>query len=176
MPPSLDRETTEMQEQPSAVHRLRRLYDAGADLVSYLQSPLLLVLRLHWGWQFFVSGKGKLGRIDQVADWFGGGLGIPFPTANAYAASLTEMIGGMLLIIGLGSRVVAVPLIATMVVAMATAHVDAVHGFWDDPDRFFTQAPMPFLLASLAVLIWGPGLFSIDGLIRFTGPRDDAKG
>lgn len=47
-----------------------------------LQAVLLLLLRLWWGWSFFVTGKGKLLHLEQTAAFFGE-LGLPWPKLNA---------------------------------------------------------------------------------------------
>ncbi len=81
---------------------LLRLYARFAAGVSYLQSPFLLAVRLYWGWQFAQSGWGKLHHLDKITDFFTS-LSIPFPAANAHFVSGLEFIGGILLIMGLGS-------------------------------------------------------------------------
>jgi putative oxidoreductase len=62
--------------------RLSAIYDRFVNGVSYLQSPLLLAIRMYWGWQFYQTGLGKLQNIPKVVDFFTS-LGIPFPTLNA---------------------------------------------------------------------------------------------
>jgi len=129
-----------------------------------LQAPFLLILRLYWGWSFFVTGKGKLLNLDKTADFFGS-LGLPLPTLNALLAGSTECFGGLLLLIGLGARLVSVPLAFTMVVAYLTADREALFGIFSDPDKFLAADPFLFLLTTLIILAFGPGAFSIDWLI-----------
>ena len=95
---------------------------AGA---SDLQSPLLLAVRLYWGWAFFQTGKGKLMNHAQVTEFFTS-LNIPMPGLNAYMAGTAECFGGLLLLVGLASRLTAIPLIVTMIVAYLTADLDVV--------------------------------------------------
>lgn len=130
-----------------------------------LQPLLLLALRLYWGWQFFLTGRGKLLNIDRTAGFFES-IDIPLPLANAYAAGVTECLGGLLLLLGLGSRVAAFPLIVTMMVAYATAHREQLMSIFSNPDAFATAPPFLFLLASLIVLVFGPGPLSLDQLAR----------
>lgn len=130
-----------------------------------LQPFFLLAIRLFWGWQFFKSGLDKLGDIDSIADYFAT-LGIPFPGINAYLAAGTEMIGGALLFIGLGTRLAALPLIFTMGVALLTAHREATLMLLDDPIKFIAQGPFTFMMACLTLLIFGPGPISVDGVIK----------
>jgi putative oxidoreductase len=68
-----------------------------------LQSPFLLLLRLYFFWQLFLTGKGKLANIGKVSEFFAS-LGIPLPTLNAYFVGSLECFGSLLLIIGLGSQ------------------------------------------------------------------------
>lgn len=131
-----------------------------------LQSPFLLGVRLYWGWQFFQAGRGKLKNLGQVTEFFTG-LGIPFPAFNAGLAASTECFGGLLLIAGLASRLTAVPLIITMVVAYITADREAVQTIFSEPDNFVTATPFLFLLASFIIFIFGPGAFSLDRLLSW---------
>ncbi|HEV3256726.1 MAG TPA: DoxX family protein [Gemmataceae bacterium] len=155
------------------VQTVRKWYLAEIRALTYLQPALLLVLRLYFGWGFFKAGLGKLQNIDNTADYFAG-LGIPLPTANAYLAGATECFGGLLLLLGAASRVVTIPLIFTMLIAYLTQHIDELRPLWtlqDDgsynPTTFFKAAPFPYLLTALIVLLFGPGAFSIDGLLKW---------
>jgi putative oxidoreductase len=146
---------------PALVRRGYEMLIAGAE---YGKSPLLLAVRLYWGWQFCTTGWGKLHKLPEIADYFKE-LGIPMPQANALLASCTECFGGLFLLLGLASRLTAIPLIITMIVAYITADLDAVKGIFSDPDAFVSAAPFQFLFASLLVLVFGPGAFSIDHLL-----------
>lgn len=154
---------------------LLRLAIAGYNLLitigGWLQHVFLLVIRLYWGWQFFTTGMGKLAHIDKITGYFHT-LGIPFPEVNAYLAGSTECFGGLLLLIGLASRVITIPLIFTMIIAYITASPDAVRNIFSKPDDFTSADPFLFMLAAIIVFVFGPGLFSADGLIgRFMKPR-----
>jgi putative oxidoreductase len=129
-----------------------------------LQPIFLLIIRLYWGWQFFITGKGKLGDIPKVTGFFHS-LGIPFPAFNAYLAGSAECFGGLLLLVGLGCRVTTIPLIVTMIVAYITASPDAVKHIFSKPDDFVTADPFLFMLAAIIVFLFGPGPISLDGLI-----------
>jgi len=135
-------------------------FDAVA---AYLQSPLLLVIRLYWGWQFAQTGWGKLMHLDRTAGYFAS-LNIPAPKLNAIAAGSTECLGGVLLFLGLFARPAAVPLIFTMIVAYVTADREALQAITSDPDKFVTAAPFLFLFASLVILAFGPGKLSLDAI------------
>jgi putative oxidoreductase len=131
---------------------------------SGLQSPFLLAVRLYWGWQFMQTGWGKLSDIGKVVGFFTA-LGIPAPALNAYFVSALEFGGGILLILGLGSRLIALPLVIDMIVAYITADREALLSIFSNPDKFTAAAPYIFLVASLIVLIFGPGKYSLDALL-----------
>jgi putative oxidoreductase len=139
--------------------------DAVAD---FLQSPLLLAIRLYWGWQFAQTGWGKLTHLDRTAGFFAS-LDIPLPKVNAVMAGATECLGGGLLALGLFARPASVPLIFTMLVAYWTADRDALNAIGSEPDKFVTAAPFLFLFASLLVLVFGPGKLSLDALLGKAG-------
>ncbi|MEA2570310.1 MAG: putative oxidoreductase [Acidobacteriota bacterium] len=146
--------------------KLEAWYDLLATKVfDRLRDPLLLVLRLFIGWQFYVTGRGKLEHIDRIVDFFTN-LGIPAPALNAHFIAWLETVGGVLLFIGLASRLIALPLSIAMIVAFATADHDALSKMFTEPDGFTAAAPFPFLIVSLIVLAFGPGRFSVDWLIR----------
>jgi uncharacterized membrane protein YphA (DoxX/SURF4 family) len=93
-----------------------------------------LALRLYLAPVFWVAGMNKLGGFGGVVEWFGDadwGLGLPFPWLLAALATGAEVGGAVMLLLGLGVRLIAVPLMVTMVVAAATVHWDngwqAVH-------------------------------------------------
>lgn len=144
---------------------MKSWYDGLVEAGSQCQSFLLLVIRLFWGYQFLVSGWGKLHSIENVSSFFHD-LGIPFAETNAYIAAGVEFVGGILLILGLASRLVAIPLAFTMVVAYLTAHWDATSHLFSNPIDFIEQPPFTFLLATLLIFTFGPGTFSLDYLIE----------
>src|ERR1700755_1231203 len=115
---------------------LIRLYEMLIRVGNNLQSPFLLAVRLYWGWQFAQTGWGKLGDIGKVTNFFTS-LGIPAPALNAWFVSGLEFAGGILLILGLGSRLVALPLAIDMVVAYITADREALGKIFSDPDKFY---------------------------------------
>jgi putative oxidoreductase len=153
-----------MEAQHSPIAVCYRLLIRGASL---LQSPLLLAVRLYWGWQFFLTGKGKLQHLDKITEFFKS-LRIPFPHFNAGLAGGTECVGGLLLLAGLGTRLVALPMIFLLVIAYLTADIDSLKQIFSDPDKFVTATPFLFLLACGVVLVFGPGAFSLDWLIEKT--------
>jgi putative oxidoreductase len=135
-----------------------------ARIGSVLQSPLLLAIRLYWGWQFFVDGRGKFQHLDNVTKYFAS-LNIPMPHLNAIMAAGTQMVCGLMLAAGLLSRFAAIPLIGVMCVAYLTAESDSLHTIFSDPDKFVTRDPFLFLYAAVIVFVFGPGWISLDALL-----------
>jgi putative oxidoreductase len=151
---------------------MRNWYEGLIAAGEHLQSTLLLAIRLFWGYQFFLSGWGKLHNIADVADFFRD-LGIPLAGANAYVASSIECFGGLLLIFGLGTRLIAIPLAFTMVIAYLTAHWEATSHLFSDPIMFLKEPPFTFLLITIILFAFGPGNFSLDYLLeRFVFKRN----
>lgn len=140
---------------------IEKYYNLFVRALSSLQSPFLLAVRLYWGWQFMQAGWGKLHDIGKVVGFFTN-LGIPAPALNAYFVSGLEFAGGLLLLLGLGSRLIALPLTLDMIVAYITADREALFSIISNPDKFTAAAPYTFLVASLLVLIFGPGKLSLD--------------
>ncbi|HEY2911984.1 MAG TPA: DoxX family protein, partial [Candidatus Angelobacter sp.] len=89
------------------IAKIDALYSWFLRIVNSLQSPFLLLIRVYWGWLFLQSGIGKFGHIDKVVGFFTD-LGIPAPTFNAYFNASLETVGGILLILGLASRLISV--------------------------------------------------------------------
>jgi putative oxidoreductase len=155
--------------------RIRQLYGRFFDLVSYLQTPFLLFVRLYWGWQLIESGWGKLHHLDKVTDFFTS-LNLPMPAQMAVAISSLEFFGGIFLAIGLLSRLTALVLTINMIMAYVTADREALLSIFSDPDKFSAAAPYVFLIASLLILIFGPGRIALDSLIGFpTGAREQRR-
>jgi putative oxidoreductase len=142
----------------------KKVYGLWVKGAGWLQSPFLLAIRLYWGWQFFQTGMGKLENIGHVTQFFQS-LNIPLPGANAWLVAIMECFGGLLLMVGVGSRLVAFALAFDMVIAYITADSDAVKSIFSDSDKFVQAAPFPFLFMTLVVLVFGAGVFSVDWVL-----------
>jgi putative oxidoreductase len=145
----------------TATARITHLLALAGDR---LQPLLLLVVRLYWGWQFIQTGSGKLANIPAFVERFRG-WGVPLPHLSVILSGGVELLGGALLLIGLRSRLVAIPLIFTMAVAYLTAERSALTGIFSDPDAFVSAAPFLFLFATVIVFTFGPGRYSTDALL-----------
>ena len=89
------------------------------NLASQLDWLALLIARLGVGWIFAPGGWEKLHGVQGFADWFAT-LGIPFPFLNALMTALFELVGGVCVILGLGTRFFSVALSVIMAVALIT--------------------------------------------------------
>ncbi len=140
-------------------------YRTFVNLANRLQSPFLLAVRLYWGWQFIQTGLGKLHHLPKVTQFFSS-LGIPMPHANAVFVSNLEVVGGILLALGLGSRLISLLLAGDMIVAYLASDREALQAIFSDPGKFYNADPYTFLFAALMILIFGPGWFSLDALLE----------
>ncbi len=141
-----------------------RVYGWFSRAANACQSPLLLAVRLYWGWQFWQAGWGKVTHISHVIEYFTS-LGLPAPALNAYLIAWLETIGGILLAVGLFSRFISFPLLIDMIVAYVVGDREALGSVFSDPGKFYAATPYTFLFASLLILVFGPGKLSLDGLI-----------
>jgi uncharacterized membrane protein YphA (DoxX/SURF4 family) len=93
--------------------------------LAYLDGLPPLAIRLYLFFPFWMAGTQKIRDMQNTIDWFGNsdwGLGLPFPWLLAHLAAYAEAIGAVLLLLGLATRWVSVPLIVTMIVATFSVH------------------------------------------------------
>ena len=141
------------------------MYQRFFSGIDYLRSPFLLAVRLYWGWQLIQSGWGKLHNLEKVTEFFTS-LNLPMPGQMAVSISCLEFFGGIFLAIGLLSRLTALALTINMIMAYVTADREALLSIFSDPDKFYAAAPYTFLIASLIILIFGPGKLCVDTLLE----------
>jgi putative oxidoreductase len=141
---------------------IRRLAALGLKIASSLQFLPPLLTRLVVGVGFYYTGKGKLGDITKVTGFFTD-LGIPMPHANAVFVSTLEFVGGICLVLGLGTRVFAALLSCSMVVALLTADKEAFGAKF--PADIADVTSFTFLLFLIWLVFYGPGAASIDYFI-----------
>jgi putative oxidoreductase len=147
------------------IRRVTRLYDSAVTVLNYLQSPLLLAIRLYWGWELAQDGWGKLHHLDKVTDFFTT-LNLPQPHLTAIGVSLLELVGGVLFALGIGTRLIALLLFVNMTVAFWVAEREAFGSILSDPDKFTAASAYNDWLATLIILILGPGYLAVDTLLR----------
>ena len=135
--------------------KMEKLLNGGQDLS-------LLLLRLILAYGFYEPAMNKWSDIGAVATWFGESLGIPFPLLHAYMAASTEMAGVVLLVLGLGVRFIALPMMVIMVVAIVTVHLS--NGFSSGDNGF--EIPLYYMLMLFALVTHGGGKFGLDNFFK----------
>jgi len=145
----------------------RKAYDAFASIMSRLESPLLLAIRLYWGYQFMQDGWGKLTHLEKVTDFFTS-LNLPAPHLTALMVALVELCGGFLFTFGIASRLTSLVLFVNMTMAYLSVPDDRVNfsHIFSKPEDFYGAGPFTYWFAALLILILGPGKFALDTLLR----------
>jgi putative oxidoreductase len=138
---------------------LDRIKTVRATLGRWEWVPQLLV-RLFVGYLFFVTGWAKVGHLDAMAERFVG-WGIPFPGFSAALSAYTELVGGALIVLGLATRLAALPLAFNMLVAIVVVNMRNVTGL----DEFVELSEPLYALAFLWLVFSGPGRASLDHLV-----------
>jgi putative oxidoreductase len=143
------------------MNRLTELGEKALSLVKKADWVALLLARLTVGVLFVSTGWGKVHNLDKVTAFFGDDLHIPMPHFNAILASYSELVCGALLVVGIASRLSAIPLIVTMLVALITAKAKEIHGL---PD-LFGEVEWTYLAILVVIVALGPGAASLDALV-----------
>jgi putative oxidoreductase len=137
------------------------LYKRFVGSVNHGKDAALFLLRCVLAYGFWEPAKTKWADIHSVAEWFGT-LNIPAPTFQAYLAASTEMAGVFMLTLGLGTRIISIPLMITMLVAIKTVHW--ANGFPAGDNGY--EIPLYFLLMLFTLLSFGSGKISVDYFIK----------
>ena len=142
---------------------LKNAYLGFAAVAGRLQSPLLLAIRLYWGWQFAQDGWGKLTHLDKVTDFFAS-LNLPAPHLTALSCSSIEFFGGILFSFGVLSRLTSLVLFVNMTMAYLSVPDDRVNfsHILSKPEDFYGASPYTYWFAALLILILGPGAIALD--------------
>lgn len=157
------------------IRRVTKLYDSVVTLLNYAQSPLLLAIRLYWGWELIQDGWGKLHNLDKVTDYFTT-LSLPQPHTTALGVSLLELVGGALFALGIGTRLISLLLFVNMTVAYLAAEPDAFAAILSNPDKFTAASAYNDWFATLIILIMGPGYLAVDTILRkFLGNKEPGR-
>jgi uncharacterized membrane protein YphA (DoxX/SURF4 family) len=101
------------------------IHQAIFSRLQYLDGLAPLAMRLYLVPVFWMAGSQKIAGMDSTIEWFGNsdwGLGLPFPSLLAHLAAYTEAVGAVLLLVGLATRWISIPLMVTMLVAIFTVH------------------------------------------------------
>jgi putative oxidoreductase len=141
--------------------------DMMSDRLSTLKDIPLLIMRLILAYGFWSPGIMKWQNIDSISEWFAG-MGIPFPTLNAYLSASTEVVGAVLLLLGFAVRVISIPLMIVMIVAITTVHF--ANGFEAGSNGF--EIPLYYFIMLFTLFVYGGGNIGVQGLIRKFSKED----
>ena len=138
---------------------INKINELSQKVLSNFQSVFLLLARLTLAYGFFDPALNKWKNIEGTASWFES-LGIPLPLLNVYFTATIESLGVVLLALGLLTRVISLPLIGTMIVAILTVHLG--NGFSSGDNGF--EIPLYYLLLLGIFASFGAGKYSLDNL------------
>ncbi len=129
--------------------------------LEFLRWLPFLLFRLTLAYGFLMPALEKLKNFNSVVQWFAS-LQIPFPRFSAVLSTTVELTGVVLLFFGLLTRLISIPLMCLMCVAIVTVHW--TNGFHASANGF--EIPFYYFLMLLALFVFGPGGISIDALIK----------
>ena len=138
-----------------------KAYDKFSDNILKLSDLPLLFLRLILAYGFYSPAMMKLKDINAIGGWFES-MGYPLPYISAYMAAITEGLGVILLILGLGTRIITVPLMLVMLVAVFSVHY--ANGFAAGDNGY--EIPLYYLLMLFTLFVMGSGRISVDHILR----------
>ena len=140
---------------------MKTLYRKFVEGTEKLHDIQLLFFRVILVIGFFGPAMMKVKNLTGVAEWFGS-MSYPFPMVSAVLAMTTELLGIVLLTLGLGTRVIALPMMFVMVVAIFTTHIS--NGFAAGDNGF--EIPLYYFLMLFALVVYGSGKYSLDYLLE----------
>ncbi len=138
----------------------------------------LLGLRLILGWEFFESGLEKFRGANwfaDIQDKFPYPFNLVPPAISWQMATWFELVGGVALVLGLGTRFFAVSLFVLTIVATASVHwpvewstlAELAQGYAiTDKGHGNFKLPVIFMAMLLPLMLSGPGRLSLDALVR----------
>jgi putative oxidoreductase len=139
---------------------MRNIYLNFIKKMEVLKDLPLLFTRLVLAYGFFGPATMKWSGINNVISWFDS-MDYPLPAVSAYLAATTEIVGVFLLLFGLGTRIISMPLMFVMFVAISTVHMG--NGFEASNNGF--EIPLYYLFMLFVLLVNGPGKYSLDYLL-----------
>ena len=140
-----------------------KLYNGAAVTGNFIQSLLLIVIRLYFGFLFFAGGYAKVTNMGPFVGYF---QQIGLSTSLAYVVAILELICGILIFFGFLTRLASLVTSVIMISAYVVAHTAEFNSFFSDPSFFLSSKNFPYLFASLVLLFFGPGMISIDAILK----------
>lgn len=139
---------------------MRKMYNHYSRYLSQFTSIPLLLSRFVLAYGFYQPAIKKLSNPYGIGQWFES-INYPLPYISAYIVGISEGLAVILLLLGLGTRIIAVPLIVIMLVAIFSVHWSG--GFSAANNGF--EIPLYYLLMIFSLMIYGSGKLSLDYLI-----------
>jgi putative oxidoreductase len=139
---------------------IKSLYDSYVRVTDGLRDLAPLIFRLVLAYGFFEPAWNKIQDVHAIGEWFES-MELPAPYLQAWLATLTECLGVILLAVGLGTRIIAVPLVGVMLVAIKTVHWE--NGFAAGDNGY--EIPFYYICMLLCLVFLGSGRFSLDYLL-----------
>jgi putative oxidoreductase len=139
---------------------MKALYFKVTDKLTSLKDIPLLFIRLVLAYGFYTPAMMKIKDVNSIAEWFKGSE-MPLPVLSAYLVTYTEFLGFIFLALGFATRLISIPLIITMIVAIKVAHWE--NGFNASDNGY--EIALYYLVMLILLLFTGPGRISIDYLI-----------
>lgn len=130
------------------------------ETVSKWRDFPLLFVRIVLVIGFYKPAMMKISNVSGIAEWFGG-MGYPLPMVSAVLATGTEVLGVILLALGLGTRLISVPLMFVMLIAIFTVHIS--NGFASGDNGF--EIPLYYFLMLFTLMVNGGGKLSLDYIL-----------
>ena len=143
----------------------KKIYHFLIQIEHFVGHFFLLVIRLYWGGSLVSIGFKKLMDVEKTSLFFES-LQIPMPTFMAWLVGAFELLGGASLLFGFLTPLFTIPLVVIFFVAFTQVYPDALFQIFSKPSAFIEASPFLYLMVSLIVLSFGPGLFSLDHWIE----------
>lgn len=143
---------------------IQNLWGVAVGLLRKINWLGPLAVRVIVGLAFAFGGWAKLHNLDGFTSYFED-LHIPAPGLQAAFVATVEFAGGLLIAIGLGTRIVSALLIGVMTVAFYTAKLPELHGF-DGFKEALSTIELTYLVIFIWLVVHGAGAISLDRLLR----------
>ena len=137
--------------------QLKESYLEFTALTNYFKGFSLLLVRLALAYGFYEPALMKWSNIDATVEWFSS-LGIPFPAFSTFITASFEVTAIVLLLLGLFTRFISLPLMIIMLVAIFTVHLH--NGFSVGNNGF--EIPLYYFIFLSILATQGAGKFSVD--------------